>query len=512
MKRDSYISLDGIWKLNGEDILVPFPPESEASGYNGVIDEKLIYETTFTFIPTGKRLLLNFGAVDECCTVYVNGTGVGSHEGGYLPFSLDITSYVKEGTNDLKVDVTDGLSHVYPYGKQKKDRGGMWYTPVSGIWQTVWLEEVPERYIKSIKTYTTLNGADITYTVSDSDEVLHKTIEIKSPVLWTPENPYLYYEKISYGEDEVETYFALREIKTERIGGKNRVTLNGNPVFLHGVLDQGYHKDGIFIPTNPDEIENDVIRMKSLGFNTLRKHIKIEPEKFYYECDRHGMLVIQDMPNSGDYSFFRDTVLGTIGLSISDKTGLAGKRKEFFISHCLEVVEYLHNHPSVVGYTIFNEGWGQFESDYMYKLLKEKAPDRLFDSTSGWFKQKLSDFDSEHVYFRTKALKPKSRPFLLSECGGYTLPISERLTTEKKYGYGACASKEELTDKIVSMYEKMVIPFIKDGVAGCIYTQLSDIEDEINGLYTYDREEIKVSEDKMRALSLKIYNEIEKIK
>ena len=534
MKREGWHILNGEWKLNGKKIRMPFPPQAFLSGFSGEVGKQLTYEKEFV-IPdsfTKERILLHFGAVDQIATVYVNGKEVGYHEGGYLPFSCEITNAVREGSNSLVVKVVDTLSKDYPYGKQKKKRGGMWYTPVSGIWQTVWLENVPEHYITNVKLTPDLCGVDIEVTSAEEHGF---TIELNlengqkvqrqfagekgrldltqipledgtfyKPLLWTPEQPHLYSMRIWTKTDMVETYFALRTINIEEKSGKQRVCLNGKPVFLHGVLDQGYYSDGIYLPAKPEEYEKDILRMKELGFNLLRKHIKVEPDYFYYACDRLGMLVMQDMVNNGPYSFLLDTALPTIGMKKRKDTkgGIQGKRKEFFIRHSKETIAHLYNHPSIVAYTIFNEGWGQFQSDALYDMVKEWDVTRLVDSTSGWFAQKKNDFDSEHIYFRVIPLSPGKRPLFVSECGGYTMSVKEHMYSRyASYGYGTCENEEALTEQIAYMYENMILPFIKDGVCGCIYTQLSDVEDEINGLYTYDRRVCKVNKDKMRKLA-----------
>ena len=534
MKREGWHILNGEWKLNGKKIRMPFPPQAFLSGFSGEVGNQLTYEKEFVILDsfTKERILLHFGAVDQLATVYVNGKEVGYHEGGYLPFSCDITNAVREGSNSLVVKVVDTLSKDYPYGKQKKKRGGMWYTPVSGIWQTVWLENVPEHYITNVKLTPDLCGVDIVVTSAEEHGF---TIELNlengqkvqrqfagekgrldltqipledgtfyKPLLWTPEQPHLYSMRIWTKTDMVETYFALRTINIEEKSGKQRVCLNGKPVFLHGVLDQGYYSDGIYLPAKPEEYEKDILRMKELGFNLLRKHIKVEPDYFYYTCDRLGMLVMQDMVNNGPYSFLLDTALPTIGMKKRKDTkgGIQGKRKEFFIRHSKETIAHLYNHPSIVAYTIFNEGWGQFQSDALYDMVKEWDVTRLVDSTSGWFAQKKNDFDSEHIYFRVIPLSPGKRPLFVSECGGYTMSVKEHMYSRyASYGYGTCENEEALTEQIAYMYENMILPFIKDGVCGCIYTQLSDVEDEINGLYTYDRRVCKVNKDKMRKLA-----------
>ena len=534
MKREGWHILNGEWKLNGKRVRMPFPPQAFLSGFSGEVGNQLTYEKEFV-IPdsfTKERILLHFGAVDQLATVYVNGKEVGYHEGGYLPFSCDITNAVREGSNSLVVKVVDTLSKDYPYGKQKKKRGGMWYTPVSGIWQTVWLENVPEHYITNVKLTPDLCGVDIEVTAAgehgftielnlengqkvqrqfagekgrlDLTQIPLEDGTFYKPLLWTPEQPHLYSMRIWTKTDMVETYFALRTINIEEKSGKQRVCLNGKPVFLHGVLDQGYYSDGIYLPAKPEEYEKDILRMKELGFNLLRKHIKVEPDYFYYACDRLGMLVMQDMVNNGPYSFLLDTALPTIGMKKRKDTkgGIQGKRKEFFIRHSKETIAHLYNHPSIVAYTIFNEGWGQFQSDTLYDMVKEWDVTRLVDSTSGWFAQKKNDFDSEHIYFRVIPLSPGKRPLFVSECGGYTMAVKEHMYSRyASYGYGTCENEEALTEQIAYMYENMILPFIKDGVCGCIYTQLSDVEDEINGLYTYDRRVCKVNKDKMRKLA-----------
>ena len=533
LKRDSYVILNGTWKLDGKAIEIPFAPQSRLSGYEGSIGDLLVYETVFSIPESWKkdRVLLHFGAVDQVCEVYVNSILVGKHEGGYLHFAFDITDALKnEGTNTLKVNVVDTLDRKYPYGKQCKKRGGMWYTPISGIWQTVWMENVPASYIEEIKITPSLTDVEITVggkvkgfkaVVSDKNGVVAEEsfeqntgkIAIANPVNWTVDNPYLYDVKIVAGEDEVDSYFALRTVSIDNIDGVNRVCLNGKPIFMHAVLDQGYFEDGIYLPENEDEFEKDILRMKELGYNTLRKHIKIEPEQFYYDCDRLGMFVLQDMVNNGGYSYIFDTVLPTFGFK--KRNDCKGRyqepeRKIIFEQHMKDTLHDLYNHPCIIGYTIFNEGWGQFESDRMYELAKSIDSTRIYDATSGWFAQKKSDLDSEHIYFRVEELHAKERPMFLSECGGYSYLVEgHAFNPDKTYGYGACKDSEELTDRIVAMYEGMVLPGIKGGVCGCVYTQLSDVEDEINGMYTYDREVCKVNKEKMQRLVERIFSEID---
>lgn len=534
MKRKDVYMLNGIWKLENEEILVPFSPQSYLSNYKGEIKDEMTYEKSF-MIPSNfnkKRILLHFGAVDQICDVYVNNQFVGHHEGGYLPFKFDISEHVyRDKENVIQVKVKDTLSIEYPYGKQTKKRGGMWYTPVSGIWQSVWLENVCDHYIESIKITPNMKGVKIVLSKNIKEfKVCVKTgegrmciykfngfkgsIQLNHPILWTCENPYLYYMTIYAGEDEVESYFALRSIGYKNIDGVKRVVLNDKPLFMHGLLDQGYYCDGIYLPATEKEYERDILRMKELGFNLLRKHIKVEPEAFYYACDRLGMLVMQDFVNNGPYDFIKDTVIPTyITKKRNDsKCKLKTKTHDIFIEHSHQLVKHLYNHPCIIAYTVFNEGWGQFHSDYVYDLVKTWDPTRLIDNTSGWFAQKKNEFDSEHIYFKQIEIQPKQRPYLISECGGFTM-LEKNHTYSKynTYGYGVCETHEELTSKIVKMYKEMVIPAISKGLCGCIYTQVSDVEDEINGLYTYDRKVCKVIKDDMIQISKEIDEQIKSI-
>ena len=545
LKRANWTSLNGEWKLNGSTCLVPFPPQSELSGYKKKVGTKLVYEKKFTLEKpaAGIRTLLHFEAVDQQAEVYLNGVLLGKHTGGYLPFSFDISNVMFTGKeNTLVVKAMDKLSTVYPYGKQTKKRGGMWYTPVSGIWKSVWLEQVSDTYVKDLKLTPDLDGVHISFATNHPERSVHANAVITLhtgeqmeftmtgnsgylqlrdiitsngtpyvPELWTTEHPYLYHMTLLVDQDEVETYFALRTIEIKNMNGVNRVCLNGSPVFLHGVLDQGYFCDGIFLPAEEKEFERDILRMKELGFNMLRKHIKIEPECFYYYCDLHGMLVVQDMVNSGKYSFLRDTALPTIGMKKSNDTlrFFPAKQKKFWEQHMMETLSHLYNHPSIVVYTIFNEGWGQFDSDRMYTIAKKLDSSRLYDSTSGWFAQKKNDFDSLHVYFGNLEPKPATRPMFISEFGGCAYPVPEHTYAKyASYGYGSCKNADEVTEKVWEAYRTTILPVIEAGCCGAVYTQLSDVEDEINGFYTYDRKICKAKVTEMQKLRKEIDNKI----
>ncbi len=517
-RREGYEILNGRWRFSVEnmgntvyqgDILVPYPPESPLSGVRRVTGKQdtLLYSRAYHHTAReNERVLLHFGAVDTHAAVFVNGREVGSHSGGYLPFHFDITNALSDGENEISLRVTDPYDRAYPYGKQSHRRGGMWYTPVSGIWQTVWAERVPKTYIEDLKISTTLDSVTLRVVGGAAEKRLMLdgreycftgdvfTLAIDEPRLWTPETPYLYEFTLSSGEDTVSSYFALREISVGRTNGKARLFLNRTPYFFHGVLDQGYYPEGIYTPASYDAIRDDVMRMKELGFNMLRKHIKIEHPMYYYYCDKYGMAVFQDMVNNGRYSFFYDTALPTLGLKRLPRYRHK-KTQEIFIRSGEETLSLLYNHPSVVYYTIYNEGWGQHKGGAAYIRFKNADPSRIYDTASGWFFREESDVQSEHVYFRQiKLVSRFERPLVLSEFGGYSMQVPEHIfNLDRAYGYRTCKNKNELTHDIVALYRTEVIPAIHSGLSAAVFTQLSDVEDETNGLLTYDRQVIKTS-------------------
>ena len=535
LRRDSYLCLNGEWELAvtesesiptefNERILVPFPPESALSGICREIKcgERMYYKRRFT-LPEGfvrDRVILHIDACDQISEIYVNGKFVSKKEGGYTPHSADLTDLLTPGENLLIIKVTDDLDKKYPYGKQRRDRGGMWYTPVSGIWQTVWLESIPERHIEALKITPTTKNVKIEIKTEAERKILTfgngKRIEFsdnvivitpEDPHLWTPEDPYLYRFTLETETDKIESYFALREVGVSTFDGVKRLTLNGEPYVFNGLLDQGYYPDGIFLPATSEGYLEDIRAVKSCGFNMLRKHIKIEPEIFYYLCDTLGIAVFQDMINNSDYSFFRDTALPTVGIQKLCDKGLHKNEesRRIFISSMLEETELLYNHPSIVYYTIFNEGWGQFSADEMYDLLKAKDGTRIIDSTSGWFRRNKSDVDSRHIYF--KPLKVKGRdenPLVISEFGGYAHRCEGHLFSDGNYGYRTFERREDFESAFISLYEEQVIPLIKEGASAFVYTQVSDVEDETNGLLTYDRRVLKVNPERTFKLMKKI--------
>ena len=531
MKRDSWLNLNGTWDFSDDDlqtvcaIRVPFCPESALSGVKKHFPEGTIltYRRRFTLPEDFNRgrVLLHIGAVDQHAMVYVNQRLLTQHDGGYEAFTVDITDALQQ-ENELKVLCWDDLNDLrQPYGKQVKPekRGGMWYTPVSGIWQTVWLESVPETHIEKLDIEN--RGASVTISVRpalegrvilDGEEYPlvdgSVTVTPEHPRFWSPEDPYLYEFTVEAGKDRVESYFALRTLEIKKVGDWPRLCLNGKPYFFHGLLDQGYWPDGLFTPAAPECYADDILAMKRLGFNTLRKHIKVEPEEFYYQCDRLGMIVFQDMVNNGDYGYLRDTVLPTVSLGsqkwMQDKNlhRDPGTRKQFLTS-MEATVHQLKNHPSIVYWTIFNEGWGQFDSDAVCDQLRQLDDTRWIDATSGWFRRKNTDVDSRHVYFRKLKLKGDGKvPLVLSEFGGYSYKIPEHsFNQDKTYGYGKFTEKEAYGNAVEELYREQLVPCIRDGLCAAIYTQVSDVEDETNGLLTYDRRECKLSAAAMRLVA-----------
>ena len=528
LRRNSYVNLNGTWDFAvsekdtisafDQQINLPFCPESLLSGLKMEVKpgSYLFYRRTFTMEKQSGRLLLHVGAADQIADIYVNQTPVCHHEGGYEAFTADITDALQE-ENELMIRVQDDLrDQTFPYGKQTLKRGGMWYTPVSGIWQTVWLEWVPEIYIEDLDIRVDLTKAVITtYPALDGKVICGGTVyplvkgkavvTPENPRLWSPEDPYLYDIVIETDSDRVESYFALRTIESKVVNGIPRLCLNGEPYFFHGLLDQGYWPDGIFTPAKPECYTRDILEMKKLGFNTLRKHIKVEPEEFYYQCDRLGMVVFQDMVNNGDYNFLRDTALPTVGIQkLNDKQMHKDpKTRKRFLESMEATVKQLRNHPCILYWTIFNEGWGQFDSEAVYEKLKAMEPDRILDATSGWFRQDRSDVDSRHIYFTPwSTLKVSDKPLVLSEFGGYAYPVEGHLfNTGNAYGYKACKSQAHFQESVDKLYREKVIPAARMGLCAAIITQVSDVEDEINGFLTYDRKVNKADEAQMQAIA-----------
>ena len=531
LRRDNYVNLNGDWDFTvsqnealpttyDRTIRVPFCPESALSGIGEHFAEGsyLFYRRTFSR-PAGKRVLLHIGAADQELTCYVNSQEIGSHFGGYEAMTFDITSAL-QAENELVLRCKDDLRpHVYPYGKQVQKPGGMWYTPVSGIWQTVWLETVPESYVNSIDIQVTLTSATLTLTPALTGTVtcegrVYPIVDGKAvitpdaPRLWTPETPNLYEFSVEVGEDRFDSYFALRTLEIKTVGSYPRLCLNGRPYFFHGLLDQGYWPDGLFTPATPQCYADDILAMKALGFNMLRKHIKVEAEEFYCQCDKLGMVVFQDMVNNGDYAYIRDTVMPTFFQQHKDdrKMHPDPATRKAFVSGMEATVRQLKNHPCICYWTIFNEAWGQFDSTPLYHRLKELDSSRFIDTTSGWFRGSDSDVESLHIYFDMwHRLKKSNKPIVLSEFGGFTYSAEGHIwNPDNTYGYGTCKTPEALTEKLRAIYENRVIPAVEKGLCATVYTQITDVEDEINGLLTYDRKICKPDRETMLSIAEKL--------
>lgn len=537
LKRDSFLCLNGKWdfcetksenipKNFNEKIIVPFCPQSLLSGiHRNIPDESFLYYKRCFSLPKNfkkDKVILHFGAIDQIANVYINGKFICNHIGGYEHFSLDITDELKS-ENEIIVRVKDNLNDkILPYGKQRHDRKGMWYTPVTGIWQTVWIESVPSQYIKNVSTK--YENDKVTFIIDGVNDgiikidSIEKEISVKNGVaefhfenikLWSPETPYIYDFTVSTDCDCVRSYFTARTLEIAKIDNISRILLNGKPYFFNGLLDQGYWPDGIFTPASPEMFIKDIEYAKSLGFNTLRKHIKVEPDLFYYECDRLGIVVFQDMINNSDYSFIRDTILPTLGIIKKDDKRLHTNKasRKAFIDGMKSTVNSLKEYSSICYWTIFNEGWGQFCSDEMYRELEKLDSTRIIDSTSGWFHNKLSDVLSLHIYFKKLKFKKTDRPVIVSEFGGYSYKVDGHIfNLSNDYGYGKYKDINEYRNAVASLYKDSVLPLIEKGLCGAIFTQISDVEDEINGLITYDRKVKKLDSSTMS----KIFNNINK--
>lgn len=563
LRRDSFINLNGEWnyaildehkKFNNYQgkITVPFSPECILSGVEKVLhpNEILYYQKFFKFRRTNHRVLLHFGAVDYKCEITLNNSYVGEHKGGYLPFTFDITSLVLDGENDLRVKVTDPTqTGTQARGKQTFKRGGIWYTPQSGIWQTVWIEEVCEGYIESVKLTPDIDNdelrIEINYNGKSTDEMAAivldkgevksacKLVEGKGVVklsdyeLWSPENPYLYDLKIAAGKDRVESYFGMRKFSTGTDSeGTPRLMLNNKPYFFNGLLDQGYWSDGMYTAPSDEALIYDIQTMKDLGFNTLRKHIKIEPLRWYYHCDRLGMIVWQDMINGGGaYNFMAIGTAPALAMVFNNKH--VGKvsdgsnhykyfaredeagRQEFF-EDSEGMIDLLYNVTSLALWTPMNEGWGQFDSVKACEFYRKKDPTRLIDHASGWVDHGAGDVNSFHIYF-TPFLFPKynkddNRPIALTEFGGYSMQLKDHsFNKDKFFGYRKYYSQEKFDAAIKNLYENRIYNCMKNkGLSAIIYTEVSDVEDECNGLLTYDREVIKITPEVMKAANEKL--------
>lgn len=543
MRRNSYLNLNGRWEYAITDsdespprwdgtILVPFSPESALSGVGRSLQpgQTLWYRREVIvpqgFIPADGRLLLHFGAVDQEAAVYWNGRLLGRHMGGYNAFTLDATDALGP-RNSLVVRVHDDTdASFHSRGKQKTRRGGIWYTPQSGIWQTVWMEAVPRHYIEGLRIVPLFDQSAVEVMVRCSQPlqceatVDGRTVPFTSgepariPMpdfrAWSPEDPYLYDLSVTLGEDRVESYFGMRkmEVRADR-GGVKRLFLNGEPYFQSGLLDQGYWPDGLYTAPSDEALIYDIQTAKAMGFNLLRKHIKVEPMRWYYHCDRLGMLVWQDMPSGGGkYRFSTITLPLVTGIHRRDNHYRAFARASSqgrgeYMDELEEMVGQLFNAPSVVMWVPFNEGWGQFDSTLVMERLRALDPTRPVDPASGWHDQGAGELRSLHVYFKPFRFRRdrRGRALALSEFGGYNLRVDGHCFNQKDYGYRRLPDAAALWRDFSRLYEREVLPAVPRGLCASVYTQLSDVEDELNGLMTYDRRVVKLDADEVRELN-----------
>lgn len=556
MKRDNFRILNGWWdcaftaseelpEQYDQKILVPYSPETQLSGVGRTLlpDEYLHYRRTFFLEDKkpGMRLLLHFGAVDEAAAVFVNHEKVAEHRNGYLSFSADITEAVHQGDNLLQLSVrdpsdTEGIAR----GKQKLRPGGMFYHCQSGIWQSVWMEWVPETYITRLRITPDLDRKRVLLKVflnkeekmpvqvrlSGSGDTGFFRIEsgrasaipVPDPHAWSPEDPFLYSLAITAGMDTVESYFAMRKFSTERDAkGIRRFFLNNHPYFLNGVLDQGYWPESLMTPPSDEAFVFDIQSIKDLGFNMIRKHVKIEPLRWYYHCDRLGMLVWQDIVNGGKpyHPFFvRDLpniLLPTQGLVPDRLYFLFGRKSRqsrmTYLRELRQTVEQLYNCASICTWVLFNEGWGQFDAREISSRIRTRDRTRTIDHASGWFDQRAGDYRSIHNYFFPLLVWPGKRVAALTEYGGFSMPVPDHTAMKRSYGYGfRYHSKKGLTHAYGLRVFLDVLPNISRGLSGVVYTQLSDIEEEINGIFTWDRKELKMDRSRLKEINRKMFD------
>ena len=543
LERNEWLNLNGLWnyairpksrkKVDSYDgkILVPFAVESALSGVKKKLSQKqkLWYQRVFS-IPkdwNGKRIILHFGAVDWETSVWVNNKEVGKHKGGYVPFSFDVTDCLKEnGENELIVSVWDPTNKGgVERGKQTLKPRMIKYTAVSGIWQTVWIEPVSESYIKSLKVVPDIDDNKLDFRAivfnSDTSDVLEITvleekteistikgnpnkeiaIKVPNPKLWNTGNPFLYdlsIKLVRNGQvlDEVSSYFGMRKISVmEDDNGVKRLALNNEILFQYGTLDQGYWPDGLYTAPTDEALKYDIDITRELGFNMIRKHVKVEPARWYYHCDKMGMLVWQDMPNGGKMSLFR-MVMNMIFKREEDRS------KTNFYNELEEMIDAFHNYPCIVVWVPFNEGWGQFDTEQTTNKVKNQDPSRLVNEASGWYNRGSGDICDCHKYVGPCYPKDvQERVAVCGEFGGLGCEIDDHMWKKKfKFVYKKFESIEEMTLLYGNLIAK-IKEFKEKGLSAGIYTQITDVEGEVNGLLTYDREVVKMNSEKIREIN-----------
>ena len=553
--RKDWLCLNGKWDLEKQSpkgetlsagkILVPFSPETlnsgVANGFSLGRNERLLYRRSFTVDPSLLQGVthLHFGAVDSECEVWINGHSAGSHRGGFTAFTLDVTEWLRLGENEITVLCRDEATrNEDPFGKQSDTRGGIWYTPQSGIWQTVWLESMPKEYIRDLLITTDAESRTVTlradcfgkritaHVLDRGQEILCADFTSEAVLsypfdLWSPEHPRLY-DLILTSEsgDELHSYFGVRSFsmgKDEK--GVMRLKLNGKPCFFNGLLDQGYWSDGMLTYPSDQAAEDEIRMLRKMGFNTIRKHIKLEPMRWYYHCDRLGMLVWQDFVNGGGhYQFTHIAAFPFLGFRHKDSDYRYFAREDadaraHFLQTAEDTVRQLQNCVSIALWVPFNEGWGQFDSAEMTARVRKWDPTRLIDSVSGWHDQGVgrTEMRSLHTYYTPLKVPKDPRPVVLSEFGGYSMKVEGHVfDTEHAFGYKVFDDAESLCNALEKLYLQKLLPLIEKGLCGCIYTQVSDVEEEINGLVTYDRKVIKVPVDFMRRINDRLMEEANK--
>ena len=576
MRRDSCEILNGPWQYaitqTAEypaawqgSILVPYSPEAPASGVGRTLQpgQWLHYHRLFA-PPAGEggRVLLHFGAVDYACAVQVNGHLAGGHRGGYWPFTLDITDLLNgTGRNSLWVAVQDPTGHgTQARGKQTLKPGGMFYPAQSGIWQTVWLERVPDNYIQTLTVTPDYDARTVTVRVhtakpggavnlwamvraggvtiaedwgsdeADQDGEVTLNIPEEHFFPWSPDTPFLYDLTVGTnqgeeaGFDTVHSYFALRKWScAPDAHGVLRFCLNDKPILLNGLLDQGYWPEGLYTPPSDAAVERELSEVKALGFNLLRKHAKIEPQRWYYHCDRLGLIVWQDIVNGGSaYNLWFVTYLtnvlqpllrrfpdGKAAYSLLSRAKPAGR--EEYAHELADTVQALRCHPCIACWVPFNEGWGQFDAGKAVQALRALDGTRLVDEASGWFDQGGGDVHSLHNYFYPLRIRPQKRTVALSEYGGIAWPMPGHEPPRKTYGYGTAKDRQELTARYKKLQLKTVLPQLEKGLSALVYTQLTDVEDEVNGLFTYDRAAVKPDANAVRSVNAALAAEFARV-
>lgn len=561
MQRESWKNLNGFWEYaivpkntqptsyQGQ-ILVPFAIESALSGVQKNLGSKneLFYKRHFT-IPSkwsGKNIRLNFGAVDWRADVYLNGIYIGKHEGGYTPFSFDITPYLKKNENELVVKVFDPTNEGYQgTGKQVTVPQGIWYTPVSGIWQTVWIEPVSDKHITNIKAVSDIDNGYVEIRVETNEEVdgfveakimeksgklvgmgrskpgLPMRVYIENPKLWTPDSPHLYDMELSVYDsgkevDKVDSYTAMRKISMKRDGqGITRIQLNNKFMFHLGTLDQGWWPDGLYTAPSDEALKYDIEKTKAWGFNMIRKHVKVEPARWYYHCDKLGMLVWQDIPNGDTFNNMKTLSHPNAWSMTQYGTGTdvnrSEKSKRAFYQETKEIMDFVYSNPSVVMICIFNEHWGQFETEKVTKWCMEYDPSRLISPASGGNHRECGHVLDLHHYPHPRMMMKDYRVVnVLGEYGGIGMAQEGHLwDSDRNWGYIRLKSAKEVTD-VYEKYGKELIKLVKDGFGGAVYTQTTDVEAEVNGLMTYDRKVIKIDESRVRKINEEIIRSMDK--